>query len=37
VNTGNATAENVRKLATEIKIAVHGQFGVTLTEEAAIF
>lgn len=37
VNTGNATAEDVRKLATDIKIAVHTQFGVTLTEEATIF
>jgi UDP-N-acetylmuramate dehydrogenase len=35
VNTGTATSENVRALATEIKIAVHSQFGVTLTEEAA--
>ena len=37
VNTGNATADDVRKLAMDIKIAVHTQFGVTLTEEAAIF
>jgi UDP-N-acetylmuramate dehydrogenase len=36
VNTGNATAEDVRKLAAKIKIAVHEKFGVTLTEEAAI-
>jgi len=37
VNTGRATSEDVRKLATDIKVAVHQQFGVTLTEEAAIF
>jgi len=37
VNTGGATAEDVRKLALEIKMAVHTQFGVTLSEEAAIF
>ncbi len=37
VNTGNATADDVRKLAMDIKVAVHQQFGVTLTEEAAIF
>jgi UDP-N-acetylmuramate dehydrogenase len=35
VNTGNATAEDVRKLAIEIKVAVHQHYGVTLTEEAA--
>jgi UDP-N-acetylmuramate dehydrogenase len=36
VNTGNATAENVRKLALAIKLAVHTQFGIILTEEAAL-
>ena len=35
VNIGNATSEDVRKLAFEIKIAVHTQYGVTLQEEAA--
>lgn len=37
VNTGNATAEDVKKLAFDIKVAVHSQSGITLVEEAAIF
>ncbi len=36
VNQGNATAENVRALAEEVKEAVKSQFGVELAEEAAI-
>ena len=36
VNTGSATAADVRKLATDIKLAVHEKFGITLAEEAAI-
>ena len=36
VNTGSATAADIRKLALEIKLAVHTQFGITLVEEAAI-
>lgn len=36
VNTGSATADDVRTLAMDVKIAVHKQFGVTLVEEAAI-
>jgi UDP-N-acetylmuramate dehydrogenase len=36
VNTGNATADEVRKLARDIQVAVHAQFGITLVEEAAI-
>ena len=37
VNTGSATASDVRELATKIKMAVHERFGVMLSEEAAIF
>ncbi len=37
VNAGNATAEDVKRLALDIKVAVHSQFGVTLIEEAALF
>jgi UDP-N-acetylmuramate dehydrogenase len=37
INTGIATAVDVRKLALGIKLAVHNQFGITLTEEAAQF
>ena len=37
VNMGAATAEDVRKLAMDIKVAVHRKFGITLAEEAAIF
>ncbi len=36
VNTGTATAEDVRKLSAEIKRAVQAMFGVVLTEEAAL-
>lgn len=36
VNTGNATAEDVRNLALQIKNAVSDQFGVNLVEEAAL-
>lgn len=36
VNQNNATAENVRALAEEVKEAVKSQFGVELQEEAAI-
>ena len=36
-NTGNATAHDVRILAANIKNAVHEQFGIVLSEEAAIF
>ncbi len=36
VNQGNATAENVRALADEVKEAVKSQFGVELAEEASI-
>jgi UDP-N-acetylmuramate dehydrogenase len=36
VNQGNATAENVRQLADEVKEAVKSQFSVDLQEEAAI-
>lgn len=36
VNVGNATASDVRELATQIKIAVHEKFGITLHEEAAM-
>ena len=37
VNTSYATSADVRELAQNIKIAVHEKFGITLTEEAAIF
>ena len=37
VNQGNATAQNVRQLAEEVKEAVKSQFGVELHEEAAFF
>ena len=37
VNTGAATAQDVRKLALDIKLTVHQQFGITLVEEAALF
>ena len=36
VNTGNATAEDVKQLAEEVKEAVKSQCGVELHEEAAI-
>jgi len=36
VNQGTATAENVKQLAQEVKEAVKSQFGVELSEEAAI-
>lgn len=36
VNTGNATAQNVRTLAENIKIAVKSMFGVHLQEEAMV-
>lgn len=36
-NDGNATAEDVRRLAELIKTTVKEKFGVTLEEEAAIF
>jgi UDP-N-acetylenolpyruvoylglucosamine reductase len=36
VNTGNATAKDVRALATKIKEAVFTKMSVTLTEEAAL-
>ncbi|MBI5457284.1 UDP-N-acetylmuramate dehydrogenase [Candidatus Kaiserbacteria bacterium] len=36
VNQRNATAENVRQLAEEVKEAVKSQFGVELHEEAAV-
>lgn len=36
VNTGNATAEDVRRLAEKVKAAVKSQFNVDLSEEAAI-
>lgn len=37
VNQGGATAEDVRALAEKVKAAVRSQFGVELSEEAAIF
>jgi UDP-N-acetylmuramate dehydrogenase len=37
VNQGDATAENVRALADEVKSAVKSQFNVELQEEAAVF
>ncbi|MFA7309543.1 MAG: UDP-N-acetylmuramate dehydrogenase [Candidatus Paceibacterota bacterium] len=36
VNTGNATAHDVRNLAQLIKLEVYAQFGVELHEEAAL-
>lgn len=36
VNTGNATAHDVRNLAQQIKLEVFSQFGVDLREEAAL-
>lgn len=36
VNQGNATDEDVRELARQVKEAVKKQFGVALTEEAAL-
>jgi UDP-N-acetylmuramate dehydrogenase len=36
INTGNATAHDVRNLAQMIKLEVSAQFGVELTEEAAL-
>lgn len=37
INTGAATAEEVRELAQKVKDAVKAQFDVTLTEEAVVF
>lgn len=37
INTGNATAEDVRELAQKVKDEVKRQFDVTLTEEAVVF
>ena len=37
VNTGGATAKDVRELAAKIKVAVREQFSVDLQEEAAVF
>ncbi|MCE9541743.1 UDP-N-acetylenolpyruvoylglucosamine reductase, partial [Candidatus Kaiserbacteria bacterium] len=36
VNTGSATAEDVKKLADTIKAAVQKEFDITLREEAAL-
>ena len=36
VNTGNASAHDVRNLAQQIKLEVYAEFGVELTEEAAL-
>lgn len=37
INTGKATAEDVRELAQKVKDEVHRQFGVMLSEEAVVF
>lgn len=36
VNTGTATAHDVRNLAQQIKLTVYAEYGVELTEEAAL-
>lgn len=36
VNTGNATSEDVRKLADKVRAAVKEKFGIELKEEAAL-
>jgi UDP-N-acetylmuramate dehydrogenase len=36
VNTGNASAHDVRNLAQQIKLEVYNQFGIDLQEEAAL-
>lgn len=37
INTGGATAEDVRELAAKVKEEVLSRFGVTLSEEAVVF
>lgn len=37
INTGDATAEDVRELAAKVKDEVHQKFGVMLSEEAVVF